>query len=367
MKFNVLLFVILGVLMIVIPLSNLGMPSMAHTGQAADNSVDDVKPFSELLADSAQSAASDNTAPEADTSEQTVSEPAVAASAALKGFKILDSATGEKLDVGYMDFLKGSVCAEMPATFNLEALKAQAVAAYTYAVYQKERQAESPDPALMGCDFSASPSEWKVFTTEAEARKRFGDKFDVYWNKISQAAEEAAGYMIEYDGAPIVAAYCSASAGITESAGDVWQGDLPYLRPVDSFGDKLSPYAQVPVSFTAAQVKAAFAKAGYTVTFPADQGKWFAVLTRSAGGYVTAVTVGDKLLKGTDVRAALGLNSAAFEVTQKSGVFTFICSGYGHGVGLSQYGADYMARQGSTFIEILTYYYTGAEVVKIEN
>jgi len=148
-------------------------------------------------------------------------------------FRILNLSTGKVQKVKRIDYVRGAVCAEMPPAFHTQALTAQAVAANTFAVRNKAEQAKKPDPNLKGADFSADPDHWKGYVTEAQAKERFGDKFDVYWDKICKAADLGSTYVMVYDNEPIVAAYHSISAGQTEYASNVWQGSARalYVQP----------------------------------------------------------------------------------------------------------------------------------------
>ncbi|MCI8650263.1 MAG: stage II sporulation protein D [Anaerotruncus sp.] len=275
------------------------------------------------------------------------------------GFTILDEQTGKRFTVTAQEYVRGSLAAEMPPNFHPEALKAQAVASHTYALCLKAQNNGE------GEDFSTDPQNWKVYTTEEQFYKRYGKLADAYWKTICEAADAVTGYVMAYEGEAIVAAYHSMSSGLTEDAANVWMGSKPYLVPVESPGDQLAPDYCTTVNFTADQMLQAIHTVYPDVELGADPSDWIAVTERSQGGYVTAVQVGDLLLHGKDLRTLLDLRSSDFEVNWGGGQFTFTVKGYGHGVGLSQYGADYMARQGATFDEILLHYYPGATLCAI--
>ena len=187
----------------------------------------------------------------------------------------------------------------------------------------------------------------------------WGDHYKAYREKITKAAEKAMRYLITYEGQPIVAAYFAISAGkTTEDAGNVWEGPLPYLTPADSHWDKEADGYRSTVTITAAEMrKKLTAQSILTGQKPEE---WLKVLTRSEAGYVTAVQAGDRVLTGQQLRTLLGLRSAAFTVEYKNELFTFDVLGYGHGVGLSQAGAQYLAQHGKNYQEILLHYYPGA-------
>lgn len=277
-----------------------------------------------------------------------------------QSFFVLNESSGKVEEMAAEDFVRGAVAAEMPALFHPEALKAQAVAAYSYAVRQALQQREDPDPALQGADFTADPENLKVCLTETQAREFYGEDFDFYWDKVCNAADQAGRYVLLYGGQPAATAYHAISAGMTEDAANVWPGEkLPYLQAVESEGDKLAAGYETTVTFTARELQNLLLQEMPELELPPDKNRWVVPLEWSPSGYVTLVQVGEQNLTGLELRFLLGLRSSHFTVQQQDGVFTFTVQGYGHGVGLSQNGADYMARQGVTFDEILLHYYPG--------
>ncbi len=283
----------------------------------------------------------------------------------VKEFKILNRSTGKVDKVSMQDYVRGALAAEMPATFHLEAMKAQAVAAHTYALNLKRQNENGTDSTLKGADFSADPQNWLGYVTEDLARERFGDNFEVYWNKICKAADSVMQYVLVYEEQPIVAAYHAISAGQTEDAANVWLTGVPYLVPVESQGDQLAPGYESAVTFTQAQIKEKLSKAYPESNFSADPAAWFGNIQRSESGYITSVTACGVQMHGKELRELLGLRSSNMEITYANGQFTIVVKGYGHGVGLSQYGADYMARQGDSFDIILSHYYPGTQLAQI--
>ncbi len=273
-------------------------------------------------------------------------------------FLIYNESTERVESVSSEDFVRGAIAAEMPAMYHIEALKAQGVAAYTFAVRQALTQKETPDPNLEGADFYADPENLKVYLTRDEAVEFYGEDFDLYWNKVNQAAQEVMGYILLYESEPAATAYHAISAGKTESAANIWQyGEaLPYLQPVDSSWDVLSAGYETTAIFTPVQLQELVSSQRPHAVLPTDASQWISVSERSDSGYVTSVQVGDEVFTGLELRDLLGLRSSHFEVNY-NGNFIFTVCGYGHGAGLSQNGADYMARQGSTFDEILLHYY----------
>lgn len=273
-------------------------------------------------------------------------------------FQIKNASTGLIDTVEMEDFVLGAVCSEMPTSFHLEALKAQAVSARTWAVYQKLWQQEHPSEDLDAADFQADPKNWKGYVTMEQARERFAEHFEENWSLLTQAVEETRGQILCYEGQPIAAAYHAISAGKTEAAEYVWGTQLPYLQAVDSRGDELAPGYEEIRTITDSYLKIIFS----AVTFEGEPAGWLEILDRSPSNYVTEIQVGDLKMSGRDFRSALDLRSGCFTITHDEGGFHITTRGYGHGAGLSQYGADFMARQGSTYDEILAHYYANTQL-----
>lgn len=285
--------------------------------------------------------------------------------AGIDAFRILNQSTGEVETVPIAEYVRGAIAAEMPADYHPEALKAQGVAALSYALYsaQLQRGAENPDPALKGADFSADPDNNKGYMTEAGARAFYGDGFDLAWAKLTAAAEEADGLVMLFEGEPVAAAYHAISAGMTESAENIWDGPLAYLTATDSEWDILAAGYRSTATFTRQEFSALCEAEG--ITLGEDPTGWIEILERSSSGYVTRVRVGDTELRGNRLRTMLGLRSAAFELLPSGQSITFEVRGYGHGAGLSQNGADYLARQGWSCEKILRHYYTGITLAEL--
>ena len=280
-------------------------------------------------------------------------------------FRILVDATGEVKTVPLRDFLRGAVAAEMPARFHSEALKAQAVAAHTFALRQHMIQAENPDPRLRGADFSVGVSNMMAFATEEQAHALFGPNADGYWDKITQAVDSVIDLILVYGDRPIVAAFHAMSAGMTECASNVWIGGAPYLVPAQSIGDLLAPNFETIHTISAEQFRQSLSAQYPAMVFGENRTSWIGGISRSSSGYVTEIEIGGVKLHGRYIREIFDLRSHNFEITIDDGGVTFIVFGHGHGVGLSQYGADFLARQGYGFREILANYYSGAELRRL--
>lgn len=281
-------------------------------------------------------------------------------------FVIYDLATQRLCRVNQRDYLIGAVCAEMPPDFHTEALKAQAVAAHSYAIFEKKQQETNPDPANFGGDFTVDTANWKRYVPRQAVEERFGERFEQWYPKIEAAVDAVLDQMLVYEGEAVVAAYHSMSNGHTEAASNVWQGSAPYLVAVESPGDLLAPDFEVTIQIPASQVRQALLAAHPALDLSGPPEEWFGAETRSDSGYMTEIWVGGAPLAGQELRRLLGLRSTSLEIHCSGEMFTFVSTGYGHGVGLSQYGADYLARQGMDYREILAHYYPGTELLQMQ-
>lgn len=260
------------------------------------------------------------------------------------------------------DFLVYTLAAEMLPDFEEEALKAQAVASYTYFCYERDRELASPSEALHGADFADTPVAYPDGYCEEYWRKKWGDEaFDRYYPRLCAAVDAVAGERILYQGQPILAAYHAISGGVTELPEVVWSGAFPYLQSVASPGDELAPQYETTVTLTPEALREAL-DGVEGLSLPEDPAAWLGEAERSAAGTVLALPVGGVSLSGQEWRRRLGLRSACFTAAYADGRFTFTVQGYGHGVGMSQYGAEYLAKAGYSYREILQYYYKDVTV-----
>ena len=263
---------------------------------------------------------------------------------------------GDAVEIMALDvYLQGVVRGEMPASFELEALKAQAAAERTYIYYQL---AAGRKEAHSNADVCTDPSCCNAWLSEEAAREKWGGDFDGWESRIEEAVAATDGQVALYDGQPILAVFHSSSAGKTAGAGDVWSGDMPYLRSVDSpEGEETVPNYYSAAEFTAAEAKALLAQAHPELTFSGGPDKWFGAVEKDESGRVGTVEVCGAPLRGVEVRRIFSLRSACFTIDAAADRVTFRVTGYGHGVGMSQYGANELARQGRTWQEILLWYY----------
>ena len=253
------------------------------------------------------------------------------------------------------------VAAEMPASFHPEALKAQTIAARTYALYKMQHGPSQNHPDADLCtDYSCC----SAYSTEAEARARWGDKQEEYAARIRSAVAETDGQAVLYDGAPINAVFHSSSSGATERAALVWGADVPYLTSVASpeSGDMVPNYEST-VERSAEAFRTAFLAAYPSAALSGPPGTWFGTPERSDAGKVLRVAVGGISVSGQAIRTLFGLRSTSFSIqVRDDNVIVFSVTGYGHGVGMSQYGANAYAAAGWDCQKILTWYYQGTTV-----
>ena len=257
-------------------------------------------------------------------------------------------------------YLTGVVRGEMPASFEMEALRAQAAAERSYVYYQLAAGRKDAHP---DADFCTDHTCCSAYLSETAAREKWGGDFAPWNTRVEQAVSDTDGQVVLYNGRPILAVFHSSSAGRTAAAGDVWSGDLPYLVSVDSpEGEETVPNYYSTVTFTAAEAKEKLLAACPELKLSGTPDRWFGAAAENGSGRVETVSVGGTDIEGTELRRIFGLRSACFTVAADSESVTFRVTGYGHGVGMSQYGANQLAREGKTWQEILEWYYTGATV-----
>ena len=276
--------------------------------------------------------------------------------------RVLDEATGEILTVSARDYRIGAAAAELPADWPDEAIKAQMVAAWSYALFQQQ-QARAAGQAH---DLSADPARRQGFMTREVLESYWGVDFETNYARLAALADQVDGWVVQWQGAPAACCYHASSCGHTEASQNVWTESLAYLQGVDSPWDTAADGWEVTVTYTVQQMTDAlqlnFADRGLDLSGePAD---WFGAPTLTAAGYVASQPVAGAELTGTELRGALGLRSAAFTVVYADRTFSVTTHGYGHGVGLSQWGARGMALEGKHCADILAWYYPGTTLVQ---
>lgn len=275
----------------------------------------------------------------------------------------LDTKSGEVKNAKLEEYIVGVIAAEMPALYHIEALKAQAVAARSYII--KRMNEENPDhPKAAVCD---DFSHCKAHIEKEEAREKWGaEKWEEYWDKLSFAAETTQGEVITYEEEVLEAFFFAGSGGKTENSEDVWGEERPYLKSVESPGDstneKLFSQKEIPNS----KVREILNSIDKGVEKGNEKIK-IENLTRTEGGSVKNVEIEGIQLKGVEARKLFGLKSANFFIQPNETSVIFDVRGNGHGVGMSQNGANYMAENGKNYTEILSHYYTNIQIVSIKD
>ena len=267
----------------------------------------------------------------------------------------------ENLTVSEFEYVCGSVAAEMPLMYHEEALKAQAIACYTNSLRLKN---STDKAATNGADISDNPSIHQGYITKEARKEKWGDDFNKYEAKLETAVKEVLGEYLTYEDEYCLCAFSAICTGTTESAENVWGKKLPYLTSVKSNGDTLSPSYSSTATFSKSQFISIMKDAGVAIDTKANLEDIIDKPKTSKAGTVLKIKINKKELTGEEIRNAFSLRSSAFKITATENEVTFKVSGYGHGVGMSQYGADFMARQGSTYDEILKHYYKGTEIQK---
>lgn len=278
--------------------------------------------------------------------------------------KLFHEKTGQIEELPIDTYLYGVVSGEMPAYFEMEALKAQAVVARTYTIYKIKNSGGKHEGADI-CDNSECCQAW--ISKEDRLAKWDEDKREEYWNRIVSAVDSTAGKIITYEGEPINAFFHSNSGGNTEIPLNVWGGSgYPYLQVVATAGEDAYPQYNSEAEFTKAELieKIKATHSEFEIDFNEENA--IQILEYTDSGRIKTIKFGNVNLSGVEVRTIFGLKSANFKVEQIEGdKIKFTVIGYGHGVGMSQTGADSLAKQGSDFETIIKHFYVGVEIQNI--
>ncbi len=276
--------------------------------------------------------------------------------------KLLHKDTEKIEEINLDEYLYGVVSAEMPASFEEEALKAQAVVARTYTIYKIVNNDGKHDEADI-CDDSTCCQAW--ISKEDRLEKWKEEEREEYWNKIVNAVNSTAGKIITYEGEPINAFFHSNSGGTTEAPINVWGGSgYPYLQSVSTSGEDAYSQYSSEAGFTKEEFEEKIKELHSDFKIDYKEKDCIKIEEYTEGNRVKNVKIGNLELSGVEVRNIFGLRSANFEITIEDDKIKFEVIGYGHGVGMSQTGADSLAKEGKSYEEIITHFYTG---VKIEN
>lgn len=274
--------------------------------------------------------------------------------------RVCIASTGQVVDMDLEEYLIGVVAAEVPASYNVEAIKAQAVAARTYTVRRMASLGGAPDGK--GGDVCTSAAHCQAYYSTDELRARWGGEFDKYYNIVRDAVYATRGLIMTYDGAPINAFYHANSGGRTANCEDVFVQALPYLRSVDSPGESAySSYESTKTLSRAEFASTLSSKTGAAID-PANLENLVRVTQRTDCGRVYRIEIAGTEYKGTTFQGWFSLRSTNITITMDADNVTMTVLGYGHGVGMSQTGANAMAGAGNSYATILTHYYTGVSI-----
>lgn len=266
-----------------------------------------------------------------------------------------DPSSSQLLTMDLEEYILGVVAGEMPASYETEALKAQAVAARSFVAQKIESGSGCSRHAA--ADVCLDSSHCQAYLSPEARRERWGEDFSLYEEKLRLAVQDTRALVAFYDGRPIRALYHASSGGQTEDVLAVFQMDLPYLAGVSSPGEEETGNFENTLMLSRSEVANRLAPLGKVSAKKLE--KQLEVLQRSDSGRVLTIRVGQNEVSGREFRSALGLNSTCFTLEYTDSSILFHTRGYGHGVGMSQAGANAMAKDGADFEEILLHYYTG--------
>lgn len=278
--------------------------------------------------------------------------------------QVYDINSNEVITLELEEYVMGVVAGEMPAEFEVEALKAQAVTARTYLLYKLKKNTTNPEqhkeaPICTGI-------HCQVYYSKEELLKKYSqDWYDNYWDKIANAVNSTNGQILTFEDKIIEPLFHSTSGGRTENSEDVFTAFAPYLRSVESpyeaNSPKLTSTVSIPITEFIEKLKGSLGINDITAQNLKNK---ISLLEVSEGGKVKTLQIGDKILTGREFRSLYNLNSTNFKFVQNSNAIEIITTGYGHGVGMSQYGANGMAIEGYNYQDILKHYYTGVKIMR---
>jgi len=271
---------------------------------------------------------------------------------------VMDHKTNTVTNKDLEEYLVGVVSAEMPASYEPDALKAQAVAARSYIISKKDTKNPAHPDAIV-CNNS---SHCKAHLSLDEAKEKWGAEWEKdFYPKVKKAVEDTRGEYLAYKDKAVEAFFFALSNGETESSKDVWGSDLPYLKSTKSEGDSTSPNFYSSAEFSVSDFNEKLKK--LSEDFKPSENVSIGKTTYTEGGRVKNININGADFSGTDIRSAFSLASADFTITQSDDKIVFNVEGKGHGVGMSQYGANFLAKKGYSYEEILKHYYSGVEIM----
>ena len=294
-------------------------------------------------------------------------EPIVVEEKQIERIKVYNTGTKKVESLALDEYVKGVVAAEMPAAFHIEALKAQAIAARTYAISRSIRfengHPDHPDAPL------CSKEHCQAYLSLDDLGKIHGEKWiEDYWAKIEEAVESTSNLVIYYEGEIIEPLYHSTSGGMTEDAINVFSVDSPYLKAVNSPNEQDAPRYRTVVNLTADEfINKLKSKYSNIKINKENFHEKIKLVEKTDSGRVKKIAIDGEMINGRDIRDLYGLNSTNFKIIfdKKLNLIEIETYGYGHGVGMSQWGANGMGKEGKSYEEILKHYYTGIDIIKM--
>lgn len=282
--------------------------------------------------------------------------------------KVYISDQDKVIEMQLDEYVKGVVAAEMPASFEIEALKAQTLAARTYTLLKVIKNKGNSDEYHKGGDICTNFAHCQAYKNNKQLKETWGI-VEYYKNldRISKAVDETKDLVITYQDDLINPLFHSTSGGKTENSEDVFQSKLPYLRSVISLGEEASPRYTSKVVLSFDEFKNRLLNQDKELILNKNDIKNIKIINESEGLRVKQIQIGNKVFKGTEIRNVFSLNSTNFKISLEKNNIIIKTIGYGHGVGMSQFGANALAKQGKNFNDILTYYYLGTEIKNISN
>lgn len=266
-------------------------------------------------------------------------------------------------EVNIDDYLYGVVAAEMPVTYEIEALKAQAIVARTYTIYKIEKDHKHEDADI--CDSSSCCQAW---ISKENRYDKWGENKDENWNKIVEAVNSTKGKIITYNNEPINALFHSNSGGTTETASDVWGGaDLPYLQSVETSGEQDYSQYQSEIILGEDELLNKLKEKYPNIEINFKNQDDVKIIEYTPTNRVRTVKFGNTNISATELRSLLGLRSTNFEIQRKDQKISFEVKGYGHGVGMSQTGADTLAKESKNCDEIIKHFYANVEIKSVND
>lgn len=285
-----------------------------------------------------------------------------------KEIKVKMTKTGEVVTLDIDDYLKGVVPSEMPPSYSIEALKAQAVVARTY-TFEKMQAGSHQDYDI--CDNYACCQAYynKEKILEIWTGRGFDSELrNTYWSKVEEAVDSTNNIVITYEGQYIKAYFHANSGGVTESSTEIWgKQSIPYLVPVESLGEEEHQYYETEVKLSIDELEQKLSEGSdKKCSIDVNSDNSIEILSRTVSGRVSNIRIGNNIYEATELRTKLGLKSTNFTVETVENNVVFKVKGYGHGLGMSQTGSNYYAKNGWTYDQIIKHYYTGVDITKAE-